>query len=101
MKGLWLENQQLQLKTDLPIPEPNKDEALVKVLQAGICNTDLELLRGYYPYQGVLGHEFVGVVEQGPQHLINQRVVGEINAVCGHCRFCQGVLLPIAKIVVF
>ncbi|ACB49557.1 alcohol dehydrogenase [Crocosphaera subtropica ATCC 51142] len=90
MKGLWLENQQLQLKADLPIPEPKKDEALVKVLQAGICNTDLELLRGYYPYQGVLGHEFVGVVEQGPQHLINQRVVGEINAVCGHCRFCRG-----------
>ncbi|MDJ0845877.1 MDR/zinc-dependent alcohol dehydrogenase-like family protein [Crocosphaera sp.] len=90
MKGLWLENQQLQLKTDLPIPEPHEDEALVKVLQAGICNTDLELLRGYYPYQGVLGHEFVGVVEQGPSHLIHKRVVGEINAVCGHCRFCQG-----------
>ncbi|MDJ0732415.1 MAG: alcohol dehydrogenase catalytic domain-containing protein [Crocosphaera sp.] len=90
MRGLWLENQQLQLKTDLPIPEPESDEALVKVLQAGICNTDLELLRGYYPYQGVLGHEFVGVVEQGPQHLINKRVVGEINAVCGHCRFCLG-----------
>ncbi|EAZ91284.1 MDR/zinc-dependent alcohol dehydrogenase-like family protein [Crocosphaera chwakensis] len=90
MKGLWLENQQLQLKSDLPIPEPNKDEALVKVLQAGICNTDLELLRGYYPYQGILGHEFVGVVEQGPENLINQRVVGEINAVCGHCRFCRG-----------
>lgn len=90
MKGLWLENQQLQLKTDLPIPEPGKNEALVKVLQAGICNTDLELLRGYYPYQGILGHEFVGVVEQGPENLINQRVVGEINAVCGHCRFCKG-----------
>ncbi len=90
MKGLWLENQQLQLKTDLPIPEPSTDEALVRVLQAGVCNTDLELLRGYYPYQGILGHEFVGVVEQGPQHLINQRVVGEINAVCGKCRFCRG-----------
>ncbi|MGB5595914.1 MAG: alcohol dehydrogenase catalytic domain-containing protein [Crocosphaera sp.] len=90
MKGLWLENQQLQLKTDLPIPEPSTDEALVRVLQAGVCNTDLELLRGYYPYQGILGHEFVGVVEQGPQHLINQRVVGEINAVCGKCRFCLG-----------
>ncbi len=88
MKGLWLEKQQLQLKTDLPIPEPTSDEALVKVLQAGICNTDLELLRGYYPYQGILGHEFVGVVEKGPQHLLNKRVVGEINAVCGHCRFC-------------
>ncbi|MBD2411613.1 alcohol dehydrogenase [Nostoc calcicola FACHB-389] len=89
MKGLWLENNQLQLRTDIPIPEPPPGEALVRVLRAGICNTDLELLRGYYPYTGILGHEFVGVVEQGPEHLVNQRVVGEINAVCGHCRFCR------------
>ncbi|MBW4509795.1 MAG: alcohol dehydrogenase catalytic domain-containing protein [Scytonematopsis contorta HA4267-MV1] len=88
MKGLWLENKQLQLLTDIPTPEPSEGEALVRVLCAGICNTDLELLRGYYPYTGVLGHEFVGVVEIGPEHLINQRVVGEINAACGYCRFC-------------
>jgi len=89
MKGLWLENNQLQLRTDIPVPEPPPGEALVRVLRAGICNTDLELLRGYYPYTGILGHEFVGVVEQGPEHLVNQRVVGEINAVCGQCRFCR------------
>lgn len=89
MKGIWLEKQQLQLKTDLPIPTPNSEEALVKVSQAGICNTDLELLRGYYPYTGIIGHEFVGVVESGPKHLVNQRVVGEINAVCGQCYFCR------------
>ncbi|MBD2292162.1 alcohol dehydrogenase catalytic domain-containing protein [Anabaena sphaerica FACHB-251] len=89
MKGLWLENNQLQLKTDIPMPEPPPGEALVRVLRAGICNTDLELLRGYYPYTGILGHEFVGVVEQGPEELINQRVVGEINAACGYCRFCR------------
>lgn len=89
MKGIWLENNQLQLRTDIPIPEPPLGEALVRVLRAGICNTDLELLRGYYPYTGVLGHEFVGLVEQGPEHLVNQRVVGEINAVCGYCRFCR------------
>jgi threonine dehydrogenase-like Zn-dependent dehydrogenase len=88
MKGLWLENKQLQLRTDIPTPKPPEGEALVRVLAAGICNTDLELLRGYYPYNGVLGHEFVGVVEQGAEHLLNQRVVGEINASCGHCRFC-------------
>ncbi|MBD2206514.1 alcohol dehydrogenase catalytic domain-containing protein [Calothrix sp. FACHB-1219] len=88
MKGLWLENNQLQLRTNIPTPEPPPGEALVRVLRAGICNTDLELLRGYYPYSGILGHEFVGVVEQGPENLLNQRVVGEINAVCGHCRFC-------------
>ncbi|KOP22929.1 alcohol dehydrogenase [Hapalosiphon sp. MRB220] len=89
MKGLWLENKQLQLRTDIPIPEPPLGEALVRVLSAGICNTDLELTRGYYPYTGILGHEFVGVVEQGPENLINRRVVGEINAVCGNCRFCR------------
>ena len=89
MKGLWLEQQQLQLRADLPTPEPAEGEALVRVLCAGICNTDLELLRGYYPYAGIIGHEFVGIVEQGPASLINQRVVGEINATCGHCRYCQ------------
>jgi threonine dehydrogenase-like Zn-dependent dehydrogenase len=88
MKGLWLENQQLQLLTDIPIPQPPSGEALVRVLSAGICNTDLELIRGYYPYKGILGHEFVGVVEDGPGDLINKRVVGEINASCGRCRFC-------------
>lgn len=92
MKGLWLQNKKLELRTDIPTPEPSSGEALVKVLQAGICNTDLELIRGYYPYQGVIGHEFVGMVEKGPSHLLNQRVVGEINAACGNCRFChQGV----------
>jgi len=89
MKGLWLENNQLQLRTNLAVPEPPPGEALVRVLRAGICNTDLELIRGYYPYSGILGHEFVGVVELGPSHLINQRVVGEINAACGNCRFCR------------
>ncbi|WGV25475.1 MDR/zinc-dependent alcohol dehydrogenase-like family protein [Halotia branconii] len=89
MKGLWLENNQLQLRTDIPHPEPTLGEALVRVLRAGICNTDLELKRGYYPYTGILGHEFVGVVEQGPEHLLNQRVVGEINVACGYCRFCR------------
>lgn len=89
MKGLWLENNQLQLRTDIPIPKPPAGEALVRVLCAGICNTDLELIKGYYPYTGIIGHEFVGVVEQGPEHLINQRVVGEINAACGYCRFCR------------
>jgi threonine dehydrogenase-like Zn-dependent dehydrogenase len=89
MQGLWLENKTLELRQNLPIPEPPAGEALVRVLRAGICNTDLELLRGYYPYNGILGHEFVGVVEQGPENLINQRVVGEINAACGECRFCK------------
>jgi threonine dehydrogenase-like Zn-dependent dehydrogenase len=61
----------------------------VRVLQAGICNTDLELVRGYYPFTGILGHEFVGVVEEGPERLTGHRVVGEINAVCGECAACR------------
>jgi threonine dehydrogenase-like Zn-dependent dehydrogenase len=89
MKGLWLEQNQLSLRTSIPMPEPGAGEALVHVLQAGVCNTDLELVRGYYPYTGVLGHEFVGVVEQGSPEFIGKRVVGEINASCGMCRFCQ------------
>lgn len=93
MQGLWLENKQLQLRTDIPIPEPSSGEALVRVLRAGICNTDLELIRGYYPYTGILGHEFVGVVEQGPEDIVNRRVVGEINAACGDCRFCRRGIL--------
>jgi threonine dehydrogenase-like Zn-dependent dehydrogenase len=88
MKGLWLERQQLSLRSDLPIPKPGPGEALVRVNQAGICNTDLELIRGYYPYAGVLGHEFVGVVEQGSSEWVGQRVVGDINVACGSCRFC-------------
>jgi threonine dehydrogenase-like Zn-dependent dehydrogenase len=88
MNGLWLGDQKLQFREDLPLPQSQSGEVVVKVLQAGICNTDIELLRGYYPYSGVLGHEFVGVVESGSERLAGQRVVGEINAVCGHCRFC-------------
>ncbi|MGI0485743.1 MDR/zinc-dependent alcohol dehydrogenase-like family protein [Pantanalinema rosaneae CENA516] len=89
MKALWLENKQLQFRTDVSVPEVPVGESLVRVLRSGICNTDLELLQGYYPYRGIPGHEFVGVVEQGPPHLLGQRVVGEINAICGQCRFCQ------------
>lgn len=89
MNGLWLHDRTLSLRQDLPKPEIKSGEALVKVLRAGVCNTDLELTRGYYPYSGVLGHEFVGVVQTGPKELLNQRVVGEINASCGVCEFCQ------------
>lgn len=89
MNGLWLHDRTIQLRPDIPKPEPKPGEALVKVLRAGVCNTDLELTRGYYPYSGVLGHEFVGVVEAGPEAWLNQRVVGEINASCGTCEFCQ------------
>lgn len=87
MRALWLENRQIDLR-DVPIPVPPPGEALVRALKAGICNTDIELTRGYYPFAGVPGHEFVGVVESGPAALTGRRVVGEINAVCGSCRAC-------------
>ena len=83
-----MENQRLRLRVDVARPDPGPGEALVRVLCAGICNTDVELLRGCYPFVGVPGHEFVGIVEQGPQALTGQRVVGEINAVCGRCTTC-------------
>ncbi len=89
MKAIWLEEGALSVR-DVPVPEPVTGEALVRVQRAGICNTDLELVRGYYPYAGVLGHEFVGVVETGPDELMGRRVVGEINAVCGECPACRG-----------
>ncbi len=89
MKALWLEERRLTLKGDVPTPVPPDGEALVRVLRAGICNTDLEMVRGYYPYTGVLGHEFVGIVERGPDTLLGRRVVGEINAVCGRCGACR------------
>ncbi len=83
-KGLCLEK-------NYPMPTPPKGEALVRVLQAGICNTDLELLKGYLNFKGVPGHEFVGVVEQavGREELIGRRVAGEINAACGVCETCR------------
>ena len=89
MDALWLENQTLQLRSDVPIPSPAPGEVLIRVLSAGICNTDVELLHGYYPYQGIIGHEFVGIVEEGPKELHGRRVVGDINAACGHCHYCQ------------
>ena len=88
MRALWLEQRRLRLREDVDVPEPAADEALVRVRCAGICNTDLELVRGYYPFAGVPGHEFVGTVERGPQELRGQRVVGEINAGCDERPAC-------------
>lgn len=88
MQGIWLEDGKLRLRDDLAVPEPPTGEVLVRVLRAGICNTDLELVKGYYPFTGVPGHEFVGVVEQGPSVMVGRRVVGEINAACGACETC-------------
>ena len=73
---------------DVADPTPGADEALVRVHLAGICRTDLEICRGYLGFRGVLGHEFVGRVVEGPNEWRDQRVVGEINFACGRCEAC-------------
>ena len=88
MRALRFDGVDLKLQ-EVPVPEPGPGEALVKVLTAGICKTDLEIMRGYMGFQGTLGHEFVGMVERARNpHLIGKRVVGEINCVCHTCEYC-------------
>lgn len=88
MLGLYYDGE-LQLRDDLPVPEPGPGEALVKVMAAGICHTDLEIIKGYMNFKGIPGHEFVGVVEQVEDpELVGKRVVGEINCACGVCHMC-------------
>jgi len=84
-------DKDLRLVEDYPTPEPAAGEALIRVSVAGICNTDLELVRGYMQFRGILGHEFVGVVERAPgaEEWEGHRVVGEINAACGECPTCR------------
>ncbi len=89
MRALWLEDRRLRLRDDVPLPAAPPGEALIRVIAAGICNTDIELTRGYYPYSGIPGHEFVGIVEEGPEPLTGRRVVGEINAACHRCEPCR------------
>ena len=87
MKALRFENNQLKLAE---IEKPHSEsEALIRVTKSGICNTDLEIVKGYAGFSGTIGHEFVGVVEaSGDANLIGKRVVGEINAGCGECETC-------------
>jgi len=89
MKALRFENKQLSL-ADVGVPA-REGEALVRVRVAGVCNTDLEIVRGYAGFEGTLGHEFVGEVERAPgaPELEGRRVVGEINAGCGRCQLCR------------
>jgi len=110
MKALRYENQNLSVN-EVSKPEAN-GEALVRVTLSGICNTDLEITRGYAGFQGTIGHEFVGVIESLPEVVSEarpserapnesepslrvgpltpgQRVVGEINAGCGNCHLCR------------
>ncbi|MBI5816628.1 MAG: alcohol dehydrogenase catalytic domain-containing protein [Nitrospinae bacterium] len=97
MRAVVLRGSGVTLEKDYPDPTPKPDEALIRPLLCGVCNTDLELARGYMGFSGVLGHEFVGVVEEAPDKgLIGKRVAGEINCPCGECQFCMGGLGTIA-----
>jgi threonine dehydrogenase-like Zn-dependent dehydrogenase len=93
MRALWLQDGQLKL-ADLPVPAPGPGEALLRVHVAGLCNTDLELRKGYAGFAGVPGHEFVAEVVSAPAatEWVGRRVVGEINVSCGRCRECASGL---------
>jgi threonine dehydrogenase-like Zn-dependent dehydrogenase len=91
MRALLLENGKIQYLTDYPKPERKAGYSLVSVIAAGICSTDLELVRGYANFQGIPGHEFVGLVEESDDDaLVGQRVVGGINIGCMTCGTCLG-----------
>ncbi|MCA9071929.1 MAG: alcohol dehydrogenase catalytic domain-containing protein, partial [Planctomycetaceae bacterium] len=90
MRAVVLQKGEAQFQTDVSPPEPKAGEARVRVLKAGICETDLQLIQGYMGFEGVLGHEFVGIAETGP--LAGQRVVGEINCSCRTCEYCKAGL---------
>ncbi|RPI10360.1 MAG: alcohol dehydrogenase, partial [Acidobacteriales bacterium] len=89
MLSVHLENGRVEIRRK-PRPRRREGYALIRLITAGICNTDLELQRGYYHFRGTPGHEFVGeVVEADTPKLIGRRVVGEINIACGRCDWCD------------
>lgn len=89
MITVHLENGRVEI-ADVALPRREEGFALIRLLRAGICNTDLELQRGYYGFSGTPGHEFVGeVVESDTKGLAGKRVVGEINLACHHCDWCR------------
>jgi threonine dehydrogenase-like Zn-dependent dehydrogenase len=92
MKALFFDKN-VTLK-EIPKPKPKEGEALIRILRAGICQTDLEIVKGYMDFKGVLGHEFVGVVENSASSSLQEKkVVGEINIGCGYCNWCSKGLI--------
>lgn len=86
MRAIVLTADGLEFQPDRPAPVVNAGCCRVRVHLAGVCETDLQLMRGYMGFRGVLGHEFVGVAVDGP--FAGKRVVGEINCACGSCSLC-------------
>ncbi len=89
MHALFWDGRDLKLNRSYPTPDADNRTALVKVRLAGICSTDLQILKGYMGFHGVPGHEFIGEVKEGPKETLGKRVVGEINFTCGGCAFCM------------
>jgi len=103
MRALRWDGSELRLESAYPTPSIPKarsstapappSAALVKVHLAGVCATDLQILKGYMGFIGVPGHEFVGSVVDGPSEWQGKRVVGEINFACGGCEYCARDLM--------
>lgn len=91
VKGLYFDGEKAVYRENLPKPVCKDGESLIRILMAAVCSTDREVIKGYRPnFRGVMGHEFVGVVEESEdESLVGQRVVGELNAGCGNCLYCR------------
>src|ERR1043166_5766080 len=89
MRALYWDGGDLKFRENHPEPKTTGGEAIVRVRLAGICSTDLQILKGYMGFRGVPGHEFVGSVRDGARELVGRRVVGEINFGCGQCDYCR------------
>ena len=88
MRALHWDGQNLRVQERYPAPQASAERALVRVRLAGVCSTDLQILKGYMDFRGVPGHEFVGEVHEGPAEWLGKRVVAEINFGCGRCEAC-------------
>lgn len=89
MKALRINNGQVALE-EIPVPTATESEAVIKIERAGVCNTDLEILKGYHNFTGTLGHEFVGTVYDAKiKDFIGKRVVADINQACMKCHVCE------------
>ena len=91
MRGLYFDGEKAIYREDLARPIPDTGRSLVRILLAAVCSTDKEILKGYRPdFKGIMGHEFVGIVEESDdESLVGKRVVGEINEVCHECLYCR------------
>lgn len=97
MHAIVFDGKKLKFEQNYPEPVPAENEAVIRPLRLGICSTDMEICKGYMAgFNGVLGHEFVGIVESvngiDNRKLTGKRVVGSINAVCGNCDMCKAGL---------